>query len=72
MPFLFLDGGDRPTPWPQWRATRVAPAGQILETTKAYDAQTQEKGDYVLGVFAWAPGAGYAPGPRVGVADATD
>ena len=72
VPFVFLDGADRTTPWPQWRATRVAPPGQILETAQNYDEQSGKKGDYVMGVFAWLPGAGYAPGPRTGVTDASD
>ncbi len=72
VPFVFLDSASRRTPWPTYRSVRFAPKGLITESTQAYDDATERLGDYVLGVFAWPPGAGYAPGPRVAVGDATE
>ena len=72
VPFVFLDSANRRTPWPTYRSVRFAPKGQITESTQAYDDATERLGDYVLGTFAFPAGAGYAPGPRVAVADATE
>ncbi len=71
IPLLFLGADGGVSPVPSYRAVRFAPTGAILEATQAYDDESGRRGDYVLGLFAYPPGAGYAPGPRSGVADAT-
>jgi hypothetical protein len=71
IPFVFLNSRNERTPWPTYRAVRFAPGDAITETTQAWDDDTGRLGDLVLGVFASPGGGGYAPGPRVGVADAT-
>jgi hypothetical protein len=71
VPFVFLDRFNERSPWPSYRAVRFAPKGRITESTQEWDDGSERLGDYVMGVFAWPPGAGYAPGPRVAVADGT-
>ena len=70
VPFAFLNSAGRQSPVPVYAGHTITDDG-ILETTQAWDDERKKPGDFALGVFAWPPGAGYAPGPRVGVADAT-
>ena len=71
VPIAFLNGAGRLTPVPDY-AGMFTTTDHLLEHTQAYDDANGRPGDFMMGVFAYPPGLGYSPGPRVGVADASD
>jgi uncharacterized delta-60 repeat protein len=71
VPFAFLNGAGLLTPVPDY-AGMFTTTDLITEHTQAYDDANGRQGDFMMGVFAYPPGGGYSPGPRVGVADASD
>jgi uncharacterized delta-60 repeat protein len=71
VPFAFLNGAGLLTPVPDYSGVFTT-SDHILEHTQAYDDANGRQGDFMMGVFAYPPGLGYSPGPRVGVADASD
>ena len=72
VPLLFMDayGGTSPVPSLPGGASSPRPA-RSSRRPRPTTRPAAARGDFVMGLFAWPPGAGYAPGPRAGVADAT-
>ena len=71
VPLVFRNGAGQLGPRADFTGVTTTSDG-ILEATQAWDDANRRQGDFVMGLFAYPPGAGYAPGPRAGVADATD
>ena len=71
IPLVFRNGAGQLGPRADFTGVTTTSDG-ILEATKAWDDANRRQGDFVMGLFAYPPGLGYSPGPRAGVADATD